>query len=623
MGLLTLVIDRCLRAGGRRWPAGMRDELAQEWLAELATLEGEPHGAWRRLRFAVSLAASPVTYDEQGLPSSPWERLRAPGRVLYTAVGLLFAGGLGTGLWATLNMLLGYVLLESGADHDDSWFMRRGFVVAALSAALTSAYAAAAGWWLGGGVAGGRGAGNWGRAGLAAVALGAAFVVWTPGLHTRFSADGSEHLSTMILAWVLVTFVVAVVVTGRVAAGQLGLGWGAGLAGVLLAAVLPVVAAMPRTTLGGSAPARWQLAMFACQLLPPAVCAVAFGWAAARPRPAGLVPGDAMTATTAGRPVPAGEVRDRRFTAVPTVPAVLAAAAAGVAGLWAINLWTDGSDANWARDLRWDAIVAVVLAVIACARGRRRVTVEALVGGLVWLAADIALDRADLSHANAPLAVAAACVAVLGSYRGIAGRGTPHRATLVVVAGVAAVLAGLNLLAEPSSPDEPTFHVGSAVVSGALGLIAVGAAFSVASRASRLRFTLYCLSSAVAVATPWLLRERHILPTNSDRLLHVLGLTVLLTVCAVALAGPRPQRPWQWLRYPAAAATALLIVPLVGLLTIIAVRFLGIGPVITALAGRPTRPEAFDDYILTMPAVVCGLVLGRLLLLTVRGTAGR
>ncbi len=608
MGLLTRVIHACLRAGVRRWPAEMRDELAQEWLAELAALEGERHGAWRRLRFAVSLAASPVTYDEHGLPSSRWERLRAPGRVLRTSVGLVLAGGFGIGLWAALNMLLGFLLLDSVVGHDDSWFVRRGFVVAALSAALTSAYAAAAGWWLGGGAAGGRGAGIWGRAGLAAVALGAVLVVWTPGMDGGFTGGGVKNVSTMITVWVLVTFVVAVVVPGRVAAGRLGTGWGAGVAGVLLAAVLPVVAAMPRTTLGGVAPARWQLAILACQLLPSTVCAVAFGWVAARPRPAGTVPGVAIGTPVAERPVPAG--RDRLTVA----QAAMTVAAMGVAVLWAANLWTGDGNANWARDLRWDAIVAVVLAVIACARRQRRVTVEAVLGGLLWLAADVAVDRAELSQASAPLAVVAASAALLGCYRGVAGRGAPHRGTLLVVAGVAAVLSGVNLLAEPSEVA-PTFHVGGAVVSGALGLIAVGAAAGVATRVSRLRFAVSCLSGAVAVTTPWLLRDADILPTNSDRLLHVLGLTMLLTVCAVVVARPRPRRPGQWLRYPAAAATAFLIFPLVAAPAIIAFRVLDIGPVLTALAGRPTRPEAFDDYILTMPAVVAGLVLGRLLLL--------
>ncbi|MFB9445887.1 hypothetical protein Dvina_32150 [Dactylosporangium vinaceum] len=611
MGLLTRTIHACLRAGGRRWPAELRDQLTQEWLAELAALEGEPHGAWRRLRFAVSLAASPVTYDEHGLPSGRWERWRTPGRVLRTAAGLLLAGALGVGLWATLNMLLGFLVMQSDAGYDQSSFMRRSFVAAAVSAGLTSAYAAAAGWWLGGGAAGGRGAGNWGRAGLAAVALGAVFLAWTPSLYPGFNGDGPKHGSTMIAVWVLVTFAAAVVVAGRVAAGQPGLGWAAGLAGVLLAAVLPVMAAMPRTTLGGASPARWELAALACQLLPSAVCAVAFGWAAARPRPAGLAPGATVATVAAGQPVVDGGARDRRLV---TTPAAMAAAAMGVAVLWAMQLWADSSDTNWARDLRWDAIVAMVLAVVVCARGQRRVTVEALVGGLVWLAADTALDRAGLSHASAPLAVGAASVAALGCYRGVTGRGAPQPAALPVVAGVAAMLAGVNLLAEPSSSTGPTFHVGSAVVSGALGLIAVGAAFSTAVHISRLRFAVYCLSSAVAVTTPWLLRERHILATNSDRLLHVMGLTALLTVCAVIVARPRPRRLRQWLRYPAAASIALLMFPLVGLPVITATRFLDIGPVFTALAGRPVRPEAFDDYILTVPALLSGLVLGSLVL---------
>ncbi|WP_433205418.1 hypothetical protein ACQP00_37775 [Dactylosporangium sp. CS-047395] len=277
MGLLSRIIHACLRAGGRRWPAELRDQLTQEWRAELAALEAEPHSGWQRLRFAVSLATNPVSYDEHGLPSSRREGRRVPGRLLRASAWLLLAGGFGLGLWAALNMLLGFVLMDSAAGHDDAWFVRRGFVVAALAAALTSAYAAAIGRWLGGGATGGRDAGRWARAGLASVALGAVFLAWTPGLAGGFTGNGTRHVPTMVAVWVLVTFAAAVVAPGRVAAGQVGLGWAAGVAGVLLAAVLPVAAAMPRTTLGGSAAARWELAVLACQLLPSAVCAVAFG----------------------------------------------------------------------------------------------------------------------------------------------------------------------------------------------------------------------------------------------------------------------------------------------------------------------------------------------------------
>jgi len=72
-----------------------------------------------------------------------------------------------------------------------------------------------------------------------------------------------------------------------------------------------------------------------------------------------------------------------------------------------------------------------------------------------------------------------------------------------------------------------------------LALIAVGAAFVAAPRASRLRYWAYGLGSALAATTPWLLRVRYLRPVE-EPLLPVLGLTALLMVIVVVLPPPGP-----------------------------------------------------------------------------------
>ncbi|GIH15221.1 hypothetical protein [Rugosimonospora africana] len=652
MGILTRLTRGCLRLGVRRWPAELRDGLAQEWLAELAALEREPGNAWRRLTFAVSLAASPLTYDEHGLPSSRGEWWRAPGPVLRASLGLLLAGGFSLGFWLTAQMLLNSLLLDHRAIHEESSYLRIALIVAALAAALTSAYAAVAGWWLGGRAgASARGAGIWRRAGLAVGILGAVLIVaWQGGSEEAFAGVRRGGFATTILAWALVTFAVVVVACRRVAAGQTRRSWGVAAAGALLASVLAPVAAAPFGAFGGGE-GRWQIALIACRLLPLTVCAVSFGWAAARPRLAGatatgptVVPSvgavaavdfiaavdslDSLDSVAGELSALDGEVRTRRLT---TTQVAVTVAAAGAAVLWAIGLVLlqpmsepaagsmGGNNTYWARELRWDAIVAVVLAVVVCARARRRATAEALLGGLVWLAADVAFDRAELSHGGISLAAVAAGVAVVGCYRGMTGRGTRHRAGLLVVAAVGTVLSGVSLLTESPTDTEPALNLGSAGASCALGLIAIGAAFSAAPRLSRIRYSICCLGGAVAVAMPWLLRDWYPKPTSA-RMPLGLGFTALLAICVAVVAWRRPEKPSQWLRYPAVAAGTLLVFPVVFTPAVIALMLINVGGVFTALAGNPPINSADEDVILMMPAVLAGVVLGGLLVI---GESGR
>ncbi|MDG4788500.1 hypothetical protein O7626_21605 [Micromonospora sp. WMMD1102] len=316
-----------------------------------------------------------------------------------------------------------------------------------------------------------------------------------------------------------------------------------------------------------------------------------------------------------------------------TAQLVVTVAAAGAAVLWSIGLVLlqplsepavgslGENNTYWARELRWDAIVAIVLAVVVCAHAQRRVTGPALLGGLAWLAVDIGLDRAELSHGTIPLAIAAAAVAVAGCYQGIACRGTPSRAGLLVVAAVAAVLSGVGMLTESPTDTEPALNPGSAAASGTLALIAIGAALSAAPRLSQARYVIGAVAVAIAATAPWLLRNGYPQPTSA-RLLVAFAFTGLLTLSVVAVAWRRPDTPRQWLRYPAVTATALLVFPLVLMPAVIALMIVGVCGFFTALAGNPPINSADSDVVIAIPGILTGLVLGSLLVLGEPGRGG-
>ncbi|GAA2638280.1 hypothetical protein GCM10010399_84490 [Dactylosporangium fulvum] len=626
MGVLTRFTRGCLRLAARRWPAELRDDLSRDWLAELAVLEGSPGAAWRRFTFVVSLAAHPLAYDEDGVPRSRWEWWRAPGPALRAFVGLLLAGGFAVGVWTAARVLLHLLLLDDIGVEDE---LRNSLLVGAVATTLASGYAAVAGWWLGNRAAAGtHHARIRGQAGLAIGALGIV-LVYAGASDNRLARAGLGSFAIMVAVWALATFAVVIVTSRRVAAGQVRQSWGCALAGAPLAAVLAPIPLEAFTD--DVAPVPWRIAQTACRLLPLTVCAVSFGWAAARARPAGaawigpaVVPsaGAVPPAGPAELPVPAGAaVRTWWLT---TAQVTVAMAAAGAAVLWAIGLVllqplsepAAGSlgenNTYWARELRWAAIVAVVLAVVVCARARQRATREALLGGLVWLAVDLALDRAGLSHGTVPLAVVAAAVAVAGCYRGITDRSAPRRGGLLVVAAVAAVLSGVSVLTESPTDTEPALNPGSAAAGCALALVAIGAALSAAPRLSRVRCAVGCLGGAVAATAPWLLRDRYPQPTATRELLG-LGFTVLPVLCVMVLAWRRPETPGQWLRWPAMVAGTLLVFPLVFLPAALALAVVNVGAVFTALAGNPPVNVSDTDMVGAMPAVLAGLVLGWLL----------
>lgn len=618
MGFVDRLIAACLRAAARRWPAGQRDDMARDWAAEIAMLRQRRGTGWRRLAFAASLAVTPLTVDESGAPRGRWEWMRA-GATLRTVARVTTAGVFGFGLALTVRDMV-----KSGVEFaptDDTGFLIDSLLNSGVPAAVVMVYAVLVGRWAGRRVAPEPGpAGSLGAAASVVVPLAAPM----PFALTVLTFDSPVSV-VMTVVWAVATglLVVAGIRGARI--------WPA--VAVPVAAVLPVVAGVlspqgvpdvPIVDLPVDGVA--DLGLF---LLPWTVCAVVFGRAVLRrwSTPAeGRIPADTADTAPAVPVLAAGP----RVTVVRVLLTVLAAAAALV---WAIGMtvWqplsepTDGAlgenNTYWARDLRWSALVAIVLMLLVQVRGDRTATRRVLLGGVAVLAADMVLDRLDLtSSATIGLTVAAVAIAVVAC--AVAGTGalTPRAPALLTVAVVAAILSAVTTGTESPTDVEPGLNLGSAAAGSLLAAVAVLAAVRAAGTTGRWRAAAAVPALLLATAGPWLVRLHY--PQPADGRFYGILLALALTLFAVVmLAGPRPRTARQWLRPTAALAVAAVAVPVLIMPLVFLTIFLPVAGLFTAMAGSPSVNGADQDMIGALIAIPAGLALARLLRPLVLGPA--
>ncbi|MCA2219084.1 hypothetical protein [Jidongwangia harbinensis] len=617
MGLLTHLTGACLRAAARRWPADLRDDVAREWAAELGALERQGGTGWRRVTFAVSLAVTPLSSDENGAPRGGWEWMRA-GLTLRSASRLLVAGGFGLGIAITVAMAIGN-LIDYGAYPDDTAWLLVRTLMSAVTAALMTGYAVVAGRWAGARAA--REPGPAGSLGLAATAV-VPFTVLLP----FFLAVRTEPVPSLVLLvtalWTMVSLALVAVTVRAAATGRRTrtrvLTW----AGVPLVAVLSGV---PLPVGGGSGVPADQvarLAEVACFVLPWTVCAVVFARTAVRrwsAPVAAVAPQPGSRASYPVRGVPAW----RHLTPQRVLLSALAAVAAAV---WAVGVtvWqplsepahvadaTGENNTYWARELRWGALVAVVLLLVVYVRGDRRATRGVLLGGAAWLAIDIQLDRIDPASGTVALAITAAVAAIAACAAAGAVAAVPRPQVLLTVATVAGVMSFLATATESPTDVEPQLNLGSAIVGSLLAAVAVAAAVGAAGSVSRTRAVAGLAAGVAAAAVPSLLRLRY--PQPSDvRLYAILLFAAVLLLTVVVLAGPRPRAARQWLRYPFAFVVGAVTVPLMLFPLVVMAIALPVGRLFTALAGNPPIHGADTDAVTVLLAVPIGWALGRLL----------
>jgi hypothetical protein len=246
------------------------------------------------------------------------------------------------------------------------------------------------------------------------------------------------------------------------------------------------------------------------------------------------------------------------------------------------------SDSYWARDLRWSAVLAVAATLLWLSRGRRPYAWFAPLAAVVWLAADIGLDRLDITRdALVPVAVTG-CAAVIGAgVLLVRSQGESNRRPMIAAAAVCAVNAPLCL------PEEADGAPGARIWTTALLLVvALVCALSASPAPFRMRIT------AGVAAALWFSAAAAGLFTGA----------FLLAAAAVLLAGVwLITRAWPgWWRATAGAAATIVGFPLLGYALFIASEQWG--RPLTALAGNPHIVGADADVVLPLTGALVGLV---------------
>ena len=241
----------------------------------------------------------------------------------------------------------------------------------------------------------------------------------------------------------------------------------------------------------------------------------------------------------------------------------------------------------WMRDMRWAAIVAAVGLLIAASRSR-----WAALAAPAWIAADIVLDRLNVTAFIPTAVIAGALVTLLFVF--IPGRPSERR-LLTVAAAVCAATAPLLALLESPTDTEAALAPTRLAAAALLTVAALACALTAAPSLNRWRFGGAVFVAAVPV-TLWAIRPN--------------GLAGALTPAVVLLAGVwLLSRPWPgWAS--AAAHFAGILVGYPTLAFMIFFSALELGRPFTALAGNPEVNPADSDISYCLIGVMVGLLVG-------------
>ncbi|MGQ5264010.1 hypothetical protein ACTWLT_25035 [Micromonospora sp. ZYX-F-536] len=300
--------------------------------------------------------------------------------------------------------------------------------------------------------------------------------------------------------------------------------------------------------------------------------------------------------------------------------------------LWAIGMtvlqpltepigpWSErlpGNNTYWARDLRFAAIVAVVLGLVLAGRGHLRWSGPAVLLGGLWVAADVAIDRADPSGAEATVLLAAGGCAVLSAVAAVLlsrdRRVRPAAADRWALTGAACVAGVLAMVAagiESPTDREPELNPAASATGALLVVLTVGAALAAAPARSRTRWLLAAGLGVAAVSGVGLVRAIPPGPRSLPQL--ALGAVLLTGVTLLAWDWPGGRPAW---RHHALAALAALVGPAAMLLVvgITMMVLVPIGATFTALAGNSPINAADSDLLVSLGGVLAGLGMALLL----------
>ncbi|MDG4825541.1 hypothetical protein O7635_27145 [Asanoa sp. WMMD1127] len=300
--------------------------------------------------------------------------------------------------------------------------------------------------------------------------------------------------------------------------------------------------------------------------------------------------------------------------------AVAIGCALGAAVLWGVDLarWQPvlefgigQNNTYWARDLRFSAIVAIVLAVLLAGRGTRLSRWAGPAVGIGWIGADLAIDRAGIEGGGVAVALAAAGAAVAVAAAVLVSRraeGEPGRRTLTVSAAIAAALTPLVAGIESPTDTEAALTPAAVSLGAVLATLTVALALTTAPRRA------YAVAVVVGfVAVVGLVLCRVLDPGNRLAPMMLLG-TALLAGVAL-LTGDLPRGALEVLRHLPKLLVLLVLYPAVVLFMVLATAYLVPVPAwLTALSGNAPVNAADSDTLYALVGVATGYVIGWLLL---------
>ncbi|MEV4411996.1 hypothetical protein [Catellatospora sp. NPDC049609] len=260
----------------------------------------------------------------------------------------------------------------------------------------------------------------------------------------------------------------------------------------------------------------------------------------------------------------------------------------------------------WPREIRHLAILLAFAAVVLVVGWSGRVLAVGALASLGWLAADLALDRADVSGWSAVAALAAGAVLLTAATAALAGRlarGEQGSAVVRhVVAGTAALLAVACLVVvtpwdSPATPVEIRTEAELTAVKSVLAVLFAAIAAVVVGRPAR--------NTALALGAAGVATVAGAIAVADD-MGPLFGQVVPLAVIAsmIAVAAPRVHGA-----FPLLGLTVLGVFAVFASVAVLFVFGMLVGGTMTELAGNPPVNGADSDIALGPAALGIGVAL--------------
>jgi hypothetical protein len=281
---------------------------------------------------------------------------------------------------------------------------------------------------------------------------------------------------------------------------------------------------------------------------------------------------------------------------------------------WTMVNWDDLAQmVLWGKDLRWAALVLALGGLLLIAGGRARLYVFA--GVLVWLGADLYLDRVGASGWVAALMAVALLAIVLAGALLTAGSRTRRQpasqgnVAIIFYCSIACAFVPLLFWVEPGikAYRPQGMLVLAAVLSLALAVAAMANA-ATAARDSRGLRTGLTITGVAAVAMIAVEMASTSLGGDSDqtmglRLVPMAGIPVLVMGLVIVLNG-RPAASG-WFGYTMLGVLAGVVAGF-GLLGGLVVGYLSQPEIVTLTGGKPF----YDGFVVSLSALAAGLGAG-------------